>query len=59
MMKKKFFLSRSVATLFTLLAMPLMSLAQQEKNWQLVWSEEFDRAGRPDSTIWNYEQGLI
>ena len=58
-MNTKGFLSKIMATLLMLMAMPLMCLAQHDKNWQLVWSEEFDRAGRPDSTIWNYEQGFV
>lgn len=27
--------------------------------WSLVWSDEFDRPGLPDSTKWNYEKGLV
>lgn len=26
---------------------------------KLIWSEEFDRTGKPDSTIWNYEHGFV
>ena len=58
-MNTKGFLLKIMATLLMLMAMPLMCLAQHDKNWQLVWSEEFDRAGRLDSTIWNYEQGFV
>ena len=29
------------------------------QEWQLVWSEEFNEDGQPDSTIWNYEQGFV
>ncbi|MGI8637258.1 MAG: glycoside hydrolase family 16 protein, partial [Segetibacter sp.] len=28
-------------------------------NWKLVWSEEFNYTGLPDSTKWNYERGFI
>ena len=35
-------------------AMPLMA-----QEWQLVWSDEFNTDGRPDSTKWNYEQGFV
>lgn len=28
-------------------------------NWQLVWSDEFDYKGLPDSSKWNYEVGSI
>lgn len=26
-------------------------------DWHLVWSDEFDRDGAPDSTRWNYDEG--
>ena len=32
-------------------------LAAQE--WTLVWSDEFNGDGRPDSAVWNYEQGFV
>ena len=28
-------------------------------NWQLVWSEEFDYDGLPNSAKWNFEEGFI
>lgn len=31
--------------------------AQPEKEYKLVWSDEFDKDGKPDSKIWNYETG--
>lgn len=27
----------------------------QSKNWQLVWSDEFDYQGKPDPSKWNYD----
>ena len=27
--------------------------------WQLVWSDEFNKAGRPDSVNWTYETGFV
>ena len=27
--------------------------------WQLVWHDEFDGYGRPDSALWAYEQGYV
>ncbi|MGN6439440.1 MAG: glycoside hydrolase family 16 protein [Agriterribacter sp.] len=33
-------------------------LHAQEK-YKLVWSDEFDKDGRPDSTKWNYEKGFV
>lgn len=29
------------------------------ENFDLVWSEEFDKPGLPDTTYWNYEEGYI
>jgi len=37
-------------------AWPLLLAAQE---WTLVWSDEFNGDGRPDSTVWNYEQGFV
>lgn len=31
----------------------------QAQEWRLVWSDEFTRDGRPDSTVWNYEHGFV
>ena len=33
--------------------------AQQKENYKLVWSDEFNKEGRPDSTNWNYEKGFV
>lgn len=27
--------------------------------WELVWSDEFDREGKPDDRYWNYENGFV
>jgi beta-glucanase (GH16 family) len=48
---RKFLLS---SLLLGLAAVP--SLAQEYK---LVFADEFDGNGRPDSTIWGYEQGFV
>ena len=29
------------------------------QEWRLIWSDEFDRDGSPDSTFWNYEEGFV
>ena len=38
----------------------LLLLAQWlwAQQWQLVWSDEFSRDGRPDEATWNFEQGF-
>ncbi len=43
--------------LFVLIAVP--SMAQQANNYTLVWSDEFEKDGRPDSTKWGYEHGFV
>lgn len=35
------------------------SMAQQADSLALVWSDEFDVDGRPDSTRWGYEYGFV
>ncbi|MDN3656000.1 glycoside hydrolase family 16 protein [Ferruginibacter paludis] len=37
----------------------LTSAAQQQSNYKLVWSDEFEKEGRPDSTKWGYEHGFV
>jgi len=42
--------------LLTLLVIALWSCNNQPKNnWELVWSDEFDYIGLPDSTKWSYD----
>lgn len=33
--------------------------AQQPEKYKLVWADEFNRNGRPDSSYWNYEKGFV
>jgi len=33
--------------------------AQTPGDWKLVWSDEFDRDGRPDPAKWTYETGFV
>lgn len=33
----------------------VLSGCRQHHGWKLVWAEEFDYNGLPDSTIWNYD----
>ena len=37
---------------------PDMSI-QNDKDYELVWSDEFDVDGAPDSTNWSFEQGFV
>ena len=44
-------------TLLCLLLLISVSASAQQKNWKLVWSDEFDYSGLPDSTKWTAETG--
>lgn len=33
--------------------------AATDNRWRLVWSDEFNTDGRPDTTCWNYENGFV
>ena len=44
----------------TLLFLALAAIASaQEAGWKLIWSDEFDRDGRPDPARWTYETGFV
>ena len=32
---------------------------QEMEGYQLVWADEFDKDGSPDSSSWRFEQGLV
>ncbi len=47
-------------TIFLLLyglSIGLISSAQTAKKWKLIWSDEFNYKGLPDSTKWSYDVG--
>ena len=50
-MKRKIFLVVAIG-----FALGIFCKAQ---DYQLVWSEEFDYEGKPDSTVWSYEHGFV
>ncbi|HEX6924912.1 MAG TPA: glycoside hydrolase family 16 protein [Longimicrobiaceae bacterium] len=37
----------------------LPTAAQAQSDYRLVWSDEFDQPGQPDSTNWTYERGFV
>lgn len=45
---------RWIASVGILLAVPLMAA-----DWKLVWSDEFNGTGSPDSSRWTYEEGFL
>lgn len=47
--------------LFTLSTYMLLSsgMAIHAEDYKLVWSDEFNLDGKPDSTIWSYENGFV
>lgn len=46
--------------LLTICLLLLLSVAGiQAKTWRLVWHDEFDRDGAPDTTRWIYEHGFV
>jgi hypothetical protein len=40
-----------------ILAAVLCSASAAE--WKLVWADEFDRPGAPDTAKWTYEEGFV
>jgi beta-glucanase (GH16 family) len=45
--------------LFGILLAVSMSPQANAEDWQLVWSDEFDKPGLPDAGKWNYETGFV
>jgi len=43
--------------LLLLVIMSVNALSQNTEKWKLVWKDEFDYAGLPDSSKWNYDMG--
>lgn len=43
--------------MLALLAAVTTSFAQPAKKWKLIWSDEFNYTGLPDSSKWNYDVG--
>lgn len=42
-----------------LILSPLLINAQDGERYKLVWSDEFNKKGRPDSTKWDDERGIV
>ena len=37
----------------------LFTMQVQAQEWKLVWSDEFNQDGKPNETVWSYEQGFV
>ena len=46
-------------TLFAIVLALLTSMPARAGNWKLVWSDEFDKPGLPNSTKWGYDYGFL
>jgi len=55
-MKKHIYLS---IFLLLFVASCFCTNAQQQPIWKLIWSDEFNYTGLPDSAIWGYETGHV
>jgi beta-glucanase (GH16 family) len=53
----RFHLLQIFCLILLLHASPLY--AQEQEKYKLIWSDEFNKKGRPDSTKWNYERGFV
>jgi beta-glucanase (GH16 family) len=51
--------SSASAVVIGLLFLSLISFPSRGSDWKLIWSDEFDIPGLPDSTKWDYETGFI
>lgn len=44
---------------FSFIMLFLFILPSSAQEWKLVWSDEFNNTGAPDSSYWNFEQGFV
>jgi beta-glucanase (GH16 family) len=51
--------SYSMKTLMGILLVVSTALTADGAEWKLVWSDEFDKTGLPDTAKWDYETGFI
>jgi beta-glucanase (GH16 family) len=58
-MKCLFFLSGCLLLLSLSSCSPQANTKIAGSKWQLVWSDEFNRNGPPDSTNWRFEKGFV
>lgn len=51
--------SRYLFVLFFIINCLTIVYGQKRSGYKLVWSDEFNKAGHPDSSIWNFEYGFV
>jgi beta-glucanase (GH16 family) len=52
-------MNRLKTIIFLFLSIALVCGCTEKKDWELVWSEEFDYSGSPAAETWGYETGHI
>ncbi len=50
---------KTYSFIFSLVILLFLSACKSKKTYQLVWSDEFEISGKPDSTKWSYEYGFL
>jgi len=59
MLKNTFFLTSVISSLLLFSCSSNKKAVTLLKEYKLVWADEFDNAGRPDPTKWNFEIGFF
>ncbi len=59
MFRKNFVIVNLISLLLLFSCLKDKKAAVLSKKYELVWADEFETAGKPDSTKWNYELGFI
>lgn len=52
-------MKRLIITCAAVLTLALNATAQQTGGYKLIWSDEFNYTGAPDSTKWQFEHGFV
>ncbi len=50
---------RHIRFLILLIFVSAFLQTEAKDKWKLVWSEEFNYTGKPDTSIWNFEHGFV
>ncbi len=52
-------MNRLICALVLVIVVTTAAAAQSSGDWKLVWSDEFDKDGKPDPARWTYETGFV